>query len=407
MTMKPAELWENLERFATPAAVLAEWQEILGGDFAAFQGFLRPTDDLALEYPCTNRPSCACRHEVVPLRMVAACRCEPRDCESIVLEPKDVLVYALDTRKLCGAVRAPLGFEPPPDDNAVVDGTRGTWPVGTYGQTRSPVFLTVRLTESDFVEELERLVSGQSEPFILLAPTERHKTSTVQGILQRQRCAFVPLCSSLALAGGGRFTATGSIQPILDRFGQGLAEGKGLVKTVEKMGRDIAAVAQGNYELRKENEELRTLQKEGFFKFALKVDGEDFRAFAVIMALGNRKAAADFLKVPHRSFYDRVEKWSARGKDYQQMARYVDWRKRSSRKIKLRLDDSVQSGEPNDAPENPETIGEVLDAISADDSRDYPAILRQVLETLRAQNGKNWAAVRAELLEMIEEEVPQ
>ena len=43
------------------------------------------------------------------------------------------------------------------------------------------------------------------------------------------------------------------------------------------------------------------------FKFALRVEPEDFRAFAIIMALGNRKAAADFLKVPHRSFYDRVE----------------------------------------------------------------------------------------------------
>jgi hypothetical protein len=405
MTMKPGELWKNLERFATPAAVLAEWQEVLGGDFDWFRGFLRPTDGQALDYPCTNRPACACRHEVVPLRMVAACRCEPRDWESIVLEPKDVLIYALDTRKLCGAIRGALGFDAPPDEGAVIDGTRGTWPVGTYGQTRSPVFLTMRLTEGEFVAELERLVGDQGEPFVLLAPTERHKTSTVQGILQRQRCAFVPLCSCLALAGAGRFTATGSIQPILDRFSQGLAEGKGLVKTVEKMGRDIAAVAQGNYELRKENEELRTLQKEGFFKFALKVDGEDFRAFAIIMALGTRKAAADFLKVPHRSFYDRVEKWTSRGKDYQRLYRFVEWRKKVGRKITVRLEDSVQSGEPNDEPENPETIEAVADKIAAADSRDYPTILREILEALAEQNPKNWVEVREEVMAIIREEV--
>ncbi len=137
------------------------------------------------------------------------------------------------------------------------------------------------------------------------------------------------------------------------------------------------------------------------------MEGDDFRAFAVIMALGNRKAAADFLKVPHRSFYDRVEKWSARGKDYQILVRWVEWRKRSGRKTKLRLEECVQSGEPNDAPENPETVGDVLDAIKADDNRDYPAILGQVMEALRAQNPENWAAVRDELVEMIKEEVPQ
>jgi hypothetical protein len=74
-------------------------------------------------------------------------------------------------------------------------------------------------------------------------------------------------------------------------------------------------------------------------------------------------------------------------------------------KIKLRLDDSVQSGEPIDAPENPETVGDVLDAIKADDNRDYPAILGQVMEALKAQNVKNWPAVRDELVEMILEEV--
>jgi hypothetical protein len=76
-------------------------------------------------------------------------------------------------------------------------------------------------------------------------------------------------------------------------------------------------------------------------------------------------------------------------------------------KIKLRLQDSVQSGEPSDAPENSDTVGDVLDTISATDNRDYPAILGQVMETLKAQNGKNWAAVRDELVEMIREEVPQ
>jgi len=123
------------------------------------------------------------------------------------------------------------------------------------------------------------------------------------------------------------------------------------------------------------------------------------------MELGNRKVAAAFLQVPMRRFYDRVERWTERGPEYQRMFRLIGWRKRTGRRIKVRLEDSVQSGEPNDLAENPVTIGAVLESIATADNRDYPAILTQVLETLEAQNAKNWAGVRDELVEMIREEV--
>src|SRR5437879_6110660 len=158
---------------------------------------------------------------------------------------------------------------------------------------------------------------------------------------------------------------------------------------MRRLERKLEAVAQRHFELQSENDELRALQKDGFFKFALRVGPEDFQAFAVIMALGNRKAAAEFLSMPHRTFYDRVGKWTFRGKDYQRMARWIEWRKNISRKIKLRLGDSMQSGEPSDETENPETVKDVLSGISAADNRDYPAILREILEALAQQNPKN------------------
>ena len=99
----------------------------------------------------------------------------------------------------------------------------------------------------------------------------------------------------------------------------------------------LDAIANGNLQLLKENGELRALHRDGFFKFALGVDPEDFRAFAAIMALGNRKAAAEVLELPARTFYDRVTKWNLRGVEYQRMARLVGWRKRVGRRIKLRL----------------------------------------------------------------------
>jgi len=194
-------------------------------------------------------------------------------------------------------------------------------------------------------------------------------------------------------------------ETILGRLGAGMAEGNGLARTVEKIGRDIDAVARNQYELRKENAELRQLNKDGYFNFAVRVNGEDFLAFAVIMALGNRKAAADHLKIPHRSFYDRVNLWARDSKDHQRMFRLIEWRKKVGRKILVRLEDSVQSGEPNDEPENPVTVAAVLEGIAASDQRDYPAILREILEVLVAQNPKNWSEMGKEAIGIIKEEI--
>jgi hypothetical protein len=69
-----------------------------------------------------------------------------------------------------------------------------------------------------------------------------------------------------------------------------------------------------------------------------------------------------------------VEKWTSRGKDYQRLYRFVGWRKEVGRKIVVPLADSVQSGEPNEMPENPVTVDAVADKIAAADNRDYPTV---------------------------------
>ena len=148
------------------------------------------------------------------------------------------------------------------------------------------------------------------------------------------------------------------------------------------------------------------MQGAGLFKFALRVDVEDFQAFATVMALGNRKAAAEFLDVPLRTFYHRVDGWQARGKDYQRMFRLVEWRKATGRKIQVRLEDSILSSEAEGA-ENPETIASVLGKMRGDASDSYPEIIRQVLQALREQNANNWEGVREELVEILGEEVLQ
>ena len=405
-------LWPTLESMSVPATVLADWQLLLDGDYAAVFPWLSRTRELAETYPCVQSPDCRCAHEVIahsPENIVAACRCEPAECASFGLEPKDLWVYELEGRRFFGAIGMALGMESTPDTGEPVASAPKIRFVGIYPRTQSPVYFCFCPTDDLMLGNVSGLIQAQPEPFILLAASLRNKTVRVGNLLQRQRSVFIPLGGCLAATGKGKMLVTKwkTITPVLDRFVAGLAEGNGLARTVEKFGRDLDAVARNQYELRKENEELRQLNNDGYFNFALRVKGDDFLAFAVIMAVGNRKAAADHLKIPHRTFYNRVDQWAQRGKDYQLMLRYMDWRKRSSRHLKVELTPSLQTGESGDRAENPDTIADVLEEVKAADNKSYPALLAEVFQALQRQNAGNWMKVRQDLLETIKEDVMQ
>ena len=404
-------LWRTLEFFAEsnpPAAVLAEWRQQAGNDFAFVQRYLGATTRLALDYPCVNDPGCRNRHELSELddgRWLACVPAGRGPRRAVLLARDDLWIQELDVARFGGDAARALGFTPAPATKAVATAPKA-FRVGTFTETQSPVFLVLCPSQGQLLATLQGVAGSCGEPFIVVAPTAQVRSELAGSFLQRERCAFIALDSCLAPNGAG-FQLTNPVRPILDRFNVGLMTGRSLVKTVERIDRNIEAVAQNQYELRKENEELRQLNKDGYFNFAVRVKGEDFLAFAVIMALGNRKAAADHLKIPHRSFYDRVDQWSKRGKDYQLMLRYMEWRKRSSRHLKVDLNPSLQSGESGDQPENPETLGDVLTEIEAAGGQSYPALLADLLQALERQNTGNWKTVRDELVTIIKEDLPQ
>jgi hypothetical protein len=403
MSRNQKGFWQSLERLAD-GAVMAEWKRELGSEFEQARPFLQLRPEVATSHPCMNLLGCEVPHwveEVGPGKWVAVCE-EDEVCPTFELKGEDVLVFGLDVRLLCDQVAKGLGLSP---TFVTKLGQVRAVPVGTHGAMRSDVFLMFPRDVARMAREVERLICAHADPFLVFTPTGGYCTPEVESALKRQGCLHLALSRVLGLGGAGMLKPAPAAAAVLAEFEKRHSKGPGLEKAVERIDRNMEAVAKGTFELRRENEELRTLQKEGFFKFALKVDGEDFRAFAIIMALGNRKAAADFLKVPHRSFYDRVEKWTSRGKDYQRLYRFVEWRKNVGRKIMIKLGDSMQSGEPNDAPENPETVEAVADRIASADNRDYPTILREILEALAEQNPENWAEVRAEVMGIITEEL--
>jgi hypothetical protein len=189
-----------------------------------------------------------------------------------------------------------------------------------------------------------------------------------------------------------------------------LAEACDTKTALAQIHSQIRAVAQGTFDLRKENrqlqeenERLRGMQAHGLFDFVLAVEREDFLAFAVIMAVGNPNAARKFLEAPARTFYDRLERWKAGTKSHQRMLRWVQWRKAVGRKIKLPLPE----GMADETAVNPAVLHEMVTAIGASSSRDYPDLLRQVLQLLLALNPENCERIRAELVTLLKEELPQ
>lgn len=181
--------------------------------------------------------------------------------------------------------------------------------------------------------------------------------------------------------------------------------------TAEALGRierGLVAVAEGNFKLRQENEELRRLAAEGCFQFVQAVAAVDFRYFAMIVALGDRAKAARRLGVKARTFYERVASWAAGGPAYRRMFAIVEARKGALRKAAVPLGTTTQGG-GGEEPENPQTLAAVLEVIQSGklDQADYPHLLQEILNALLAMNPRNWDTIRKELVPLLREDVPQ
>lgn len=179
-------------------------------------------------------------------------------------------------------------------------------------------------------------------------------------------------------------------------------------KGVETLRVNTEAIAKNEFELRRENAALAALAEDGFLRFATRVDADDFRAFAAILLTGNRNKAAQELKIPLRTFYDRVESWLSQGPDHRRMYRMVEWRKATGRKIKLRMEDSLLGTDVQNATENPEVIRDVMMSIGDKDSeRNREDLLRDILQALARQNPANWESVKTEVIDILREELSQ
>lgn len=399
-------LWPTLEQLPSLEAVLAEWQDALGKDFKNAQTFLLPTTKQSRTFPCTNHPACGCYHEIIdhaPDRIVAACRCDARDCKTISIEPKDTIIYTLDSKKFFKAIQDIFNFNINGKTSSTV---QNRWHVGSLRETHSPVYFLTKNSEENFLKELEELINAEPTPFILLTPSNQFINPSIQAVLRKQKTVLIPLSSALSIKGPGKFAVTQSVQPILDQFKKGLIEGSSLVKTVERIDRNIEAVVKNKYELQSENEELKRLATDGLFNFLTQVEPDDFRYFIAICIHGDRAKAARALQIKQRTFYDRINAWPGQGQHYKRMYQMVG----SVKKLKTKnisLPGSIQYGGTGNATENPKILSETVQKIQQSNSSAYPNILQEVLDAILEMNQANWQAIKDELIPILREEIPQ
>ncbi len=284
------------------------------------------------------------------------------------LTPAEIIIHELDAPRFGGAVGGALGFEPV-DGSGVTSAAPKIWPAGMHTETRSPVFLAFCPGETELLKNLEVAASARNEPFILLAPTAGPQSEAVNALLQRQRCAFIPLGQHLA-ADRQKFRVTNSIRPILDRFAAGLADVPSIAPVLEGIQREIKSVRAERHSLLSAKARLEEMQGEGLFGFVQKIDREARELFFAILTAGDTAKASRVLSMKDSTLRSKIAKWRKRGKAYAALAEFVRWRKSIRGQSGVDFAKRLASG--------------------AERETDYAALIRDIIEELEEFNSENW-----------------
>lgn len=204
-------LWPALERLTSGAALLVDWQRVLGDEFDAAKAFLQPTAEKSSSYPCMDPLPCGCRHRIVeplssqnPTWPNAACQCEDDDCSPFFVAEKDRIIWKLDVPKLSERIRKAAGFDKCDAEENFKDGRVAL--VGTWGMAQSWVFLASPHDSASLLRQINQVANVRENGFILLIPSLVHHTEEVSRTLARQRSLMLAADGFLHLDGSGRFS---------------------------------------------------------------------------------------------------------------------------------------------------------------------------------------------------------
>lgn len=204
-----SRFWQSLERVQGLRAVPAFWAEHCGPEFDLLRPHLQATDTVGALYPCPHPSPGHCPRRIMDSgdgRYVAICRDPHKVCPDVPLAPRDVVVHELGLAGFTQALAAHLGIR----WQQPVARANGTWAVGisvrpeTRGQ---PVFLIALPDTTRFRAAVERLLFEVPGPFVVVAPTNGHRSVEVQEHVQRRGLHFIAIEDQVGLSDDGQFVA--------------------------------------------------------------------------------------------------------------------------------------------------------------------------------------------------------
>ncbi len=224
---KLTRLWHVLEHIPGLLAVPAIWRNDCGDEFDLLQQYLRPADEVGSNFPCPYPRGGDCPRKIVNHgggEYIAICRTLPKICPDVPLIPKEALIHELDLLALLKPVlrAASIRAEVPQIRS------HGVWSVGLSNRRSSlnqPVFLLVFAGATGFHSAVRDLLLDVVGPFVVVAPTNQHRTVDIQERLQARGAGYLCLEEQILVDEQGRFSAIDPIEsadkisatPVADR----------------------------------------------------------------------------------------------------------------------------------------------------------------------------------------------
>lgn len=208
----PSHLWRSLETIPGLLAIPAFWEAYCGPDIDLVRPHLRVTDMEGSLYPCPKPHVGYCPRRIVDYgngEFAAICRDPYEICERVRLTQRDVLLQQLDVASFTRMLAGPLGIR----WQQPVQRGDYTWGIGLSTQRESlnrPAFLFLLPETARFVAALKDLLLKLPGPFLVLAPTCRHRTVEVQEMLQDRGISFLALDGHLGIDDAGVLVSTGT-----------------------------------------------------------------------------------------------------------------------------------------------------------------------------------------------------
>ena len=355
--------WSAVARLPFGGGVMADWRRAAAGHLPLLRPFLRVGAGESAGYPCPADPPCHCRHEVVGWgdERVAVCRCG--ECDPVRLERGDLQIYRVDVAVLGEAICALLPFRAHRGVRPCGSGgVAAFWQIGTWMPLAAPVYFASCATHAVWNGCVH---AAGGRPFVLLA------TGVVPGFGAPPGAGLLlELEVYLGASVPGVFSLLEPPGPVLDGWREQVSGGGGVAQILNGIHREIAGVRADFVALKSARDHLQQMQGAGLLDFARRVDMESFKQLAAILAVGDVAKASRALGMKDATLRSAMATWRDRGPAYVAMLELVRWRKKTTGRAKVPLNEEIL----HDRAER----------------TDLPGLLSDVLEGLLSMNNSNW-----------------